>query len=495
MENNQLSSPNFLHKGQSEDTNLNGLKPQFEFDKYGITVNDIRQETEKLLQQGSEAAEIKANKFPVEIFHLLFQEVINECNKALNFPADYTGTAIISAVSTAIGKSAKLKVKTGWYEFAAFYLGIIGDAGANKSHPLDLAFKPFEDIDREMIKRFDQELKEYEAFQALNKKDKETQSKPDKPILKKSILHNFTSEILHQRLTDNERGCAVVSEELATFLEGMNNYSKGDQTSSYLSFWSNKPTSIDRVSKPVPLWLPQPFLNIIGSLQPRVLQKLFPAGKTDNGFLQRFLFAFPECAEKQPINDFEINETLLLKYSKWIESYRLASPIYIDPETEKPKPKLYYWSNEAKQFFYQWQKKNTETVNENADTLKGEIFSKFDIHFARLSLVLQIMNDYSTNQISLEAVQGAKKLCTYFQRNAMKVLQILENGNPSASLPQNKIAFYTSLPDRFTTSEANAIGEGLSFNTKAVQRFLNDDNLFNWIAQGQYSKKVKNQLS
>jgi hypothetical protein len=86
--------------------------------------------------------------------------------------------------------------------------------------------------------------------------------------------------------------CTVVSEELATWLEGMNNYSKGDQTSGYLSIWSNKATSIDRVSKPIPLWLPQPFLNIIGSLQTRVLQRFFPAAKTDNGFLQRFLFAF-----------------------------------------------------------------------------------------------------------------------------------------------------------------------------------------------------------
>jgi len=95
----------------------------------------------------------------------------------------------------------------------------------------------------------------------LNKKDKEKLPKPVKPMLMKTILHNFTPEILHQRLTDNDRGCTIVSEELATFLEGMNNYSKGDQLSIYLSFWSNKPTSIDRVSKPVPLWLPQPFLK------------------------------------------------------------------------------------------------------------------------------------------------------------------------------------------------------------------------------------------
>lgn len=471
-----------------KDNEIQAVNPVFEIDKY-ISIDDIKVDVNQQIQQGNEAAEAIENRFPVEVFPPLFQELINECSKSLNFPNDYTGTAIISAVSTAIGKSAKMKVKAGWYEFAAFYIAIIGNAGANKSHPLDLAFKPFEDIDRGMINIFKEELKHYQAYQALNKKDKKDEPEPPVPILVKTVLHNFTPEILCQRLTDNERGCTVVSEELATFLDGMNNYSKGDQSSVYLSFWSNKPTSIDRVSKPVPLWLPQPFLNIIGSLQPRVLPKLFPSGKTDNGFLQRFLFAFPACSEKQPINDFEVNETLLLKYNRWIEKYRLSTPIQIDAETQKPTPKIYYWDQDAKAYFYKWQNENTASVNANAESLKGEILSKFDIHFVRLSLVLQVMNDYNTDQISLQAVQGAEKLCNYFLSNAMKVLDILETGNTSNNLPQNKLTFYASLPQQFTTAEANTIGEGLNFNVKAVQRFLNEANLFNWIAQGQYSKK------
>jgi len=100
--------------------NINGIDPDFDFS----FIDDVKAETEQLIKQGNEAAEIKANTFPVEIFPALFQEVIKECNKALNFPTDYTGTAIIAAVSTAIGKSAKLKVKSNWYEFAAFYFGL-----------------------------------------------------------------------------------------------------------------------------------------------------------------------------------------------------------------------------------------------------------------------------------------------------------------------------------------------------------------------------------
>lgn len=429
--------------------------------------------------------------FPVDVFPTPFQDLIIECNKVMNFPTEYIGTAIIAAISTVIGKSSKVKAKGIWYEYASFYMAVVGNAGANKSHPIETAFKPIEDIDRKEIEQYRILSEDYEA----NKNDKEVQVKEDKPILKKSLLHNFTPEILYQRLTDNERGCALVADELATFLEGMNNYSKGDQTSIYLSIWSNKSTSIDRVSRPVPLWLQQPFLSIIGSLQPRMLSKLFPKNKSDNGFLQRFLFAFPNNAEKQCINDFEINETVFENYSKWIDLFLSESQITYDDETGLPKPKIYNWSKEAKEFFYKWQKDNTDKVNANSLNLKGEILSKFDIHFVRLSLILQIMENYSSNEISLKAVQGAERLCSYFLRCSMKVLDILENGNPIDHLPENKIIFYNSLPDQFTTKEANEIGDTLAFNVRAVQRFLNTESLFIRLAQGQYSKTPKKELS
>lgn len=426
--------------------------------------------------------------FPVNVFPSPFLEVITETEKTLNFPTDYTGTAILTAIAAAIGKSAKIRVKKGWYEFPAIYAALIGKPGANKSHPIETAFKPFEEIDRAQIKRFEQEYNQFEEYQALTKKDKENLPKPEKPRLIKTVLHNFTPEILHQRLTDNDRGCTIVSEELATFLDGMNNYSKGDQASVYLSFWNNKPTSIDRVSKPVPLWLPQPFLNIIGSIQPRILPKLFPVNKTDNGFLQRFLFAFPDSVQKQPINDFEIDEDVLAHYARWIDEYRVRNPIIIDSETELPKAKIYVWSKEAKDFFYEWSKENAIQVNENNDSLKGEIISKFDIHFARLSLILQVMKDYNSPEISLNAAKGAAKLCAYFLNNGLKVLGVLGK-NKTDELPQDKKQLFEALPDEFTTGEGLLIAESLGTIGRTYERFIKDERFFKRVKYGNYRKQ------
>ena len=53
-------TPNKLStKDGDKDTNLNTITPAFEFDKYGIGVEDIKTEAEQLLKQGNEAKESK----------------------------------------------------------------------------------------------------------------------------------------------------------------------------------------------------------------------------------------------------------------------------------------------------------------------------------------------------------------------------------------------------------------------------------------------------
>lgn len=429
------------------------------------------------------------NPFPVDIFPSPFRELIIETNKALNYPVDYTGTVIITAVSTAIGKSAKMFVKTGWYEFPALYAALVGHSGATKSHPIDMCFKVFRDMDRDASRVSELLLAEYENYMSLPKKAKESTQKPDKPIVVKTVLDNFTPEILHQRLADNKRGCTVVSDELATFLDLMNNYSKGDQSSTYLSFWSNKSTSIDRVSKPIPLYISYPFLNIIGSLQPRALRRLFPPAKTDSGFLQRFLFAYICDARKLPISDNEIDPAVINNYNEWLRLFISNNPIVIELESDYPQPKLYYWSPEAKSYFFNWQHRNAEQVNLNQDSLLGEVLNKFDIHFIRLALIMHIMEDYNTNMVSLPAVKAAASLCKYFIANAKQVLDIIENPVKTDTLPADKQQFYDALPDTFTTAEALDLGNTFKLKETAINIFIARKDLFTWVSHGKYSKR------
>ena len=425
------------------------------------------------------------NPFPIEAFPELFSDFIVDLNKSLKFPHDYTGTAILTAISCAVGTTVKLKVKESWYEYGSLYCCLVGNAGANKTHPVNHAFIPIRELDKARHENYIKLYKEYFEYSKLTEKQKKETKPIHEPILEKSLLNNFTPEILTRRLYENPRGITVLSDELATFLEGMNNYSKSDQSSTYLSFWSNQQTSIDRIGSPIPLLINLPYLSIIGGIQPRMLSKLFPVQKQNNGFYQRFLFAFPDVTFKEPISDEESNLVLQQKYTDFINDY---FDVIKEPKADA---RVLTWSKEAKDYFMQWSSKQCELVNDNQDTIRGEIISKFDIHFIRLALLLQMMENPESTEIGMNAVYGAEKLCNYYLNCSLKVLRHIQNPNSYLfSLADNKKQFYNSLPITFTTAQAVELGVNFDFQERRVKEFLNDTVLFKKIKHGVYERII-----
>ncbi|MGZ9676418.1 DUF3987 domain-containing protein [Flavobacterium sp. GNP001] len=429
------------------------------------------------------------NQFPIDIFPKIFKNLIIDLNKSLNFPIDYTGTSILTAVSTVVGTSVKIRVKGNWFEYASIYSCIIGNAGANKTHPINTVFAPIKEYDKSNHDSFVSKTNEWVKWSKLPKEEKIEMEEPNVPPLRKSILTNFTPEVLYKRLDENLRGCTVLSDEMATFFEGMNNYSKGDQIGIYLSFWSNQSTTIDRMGNPIPLFIQNPFLSIIGGLQPRVLAKSFPVQKINNGFFQRFLFAYPDVIFKSPINDNESNFQILKEYENFIKKYYDATNVI--EENGQINSKILNWNSESKAFFYKWQKENCNLVNEYSNSIKGEIASKFDNHFVRLALLLQIMENPESDFVELKAAMGAEKLCSYFMNCSFKVLEAIQNPKEYLNtLVINKQKFYKELKENFTTAEAIMIGLNFDMQDRRVKEFLKDTILFKKIKHGFYKKTI-----
>ncbi|EKT3963761.1 DUF3987 domain-containing protein [Flavobacterium psychrophilum] len=430
------------------------------------------------------------NQFPIEVFPKLFKDLVIDLNKSLNFPIDYTGTAVLTAMATVIGTSVKIRVKNNWFEYASIYSCIIGNAGANKTHPVNTIFAPIKDLDKANHDDYASRLMDWDKWNKLPKAEKEGTTEPPFPILTKSILTNFTPEVLYKRLDENLRGCTVLSDEMATFFDGMNNYSKGDQIGVYLSFWSNQSTTIDRIGNPMPLFIQNPYLSIIGGLQPRVLANSFPVQKLNNGFFQRFLFAFPDTTFKSPINDNELNNQIFDRYEDFIKNYYNNSNVV--EENGHINSRILSWTAEAKAFFYNWQKENCNLVNEYNNSIKGEIASKFDNHFVRLALLLQIMKDPKSDLIELDAVKGAEKLCVYFMNCSFKVLAVIQDPKEYlGTLVGDKQKFYKQLKEEFTTAEAIAVGLNFDIQDRRVKEFLKDTVLFKRIRHGYYEKTIK----
>jgi hypothetical protein len=422
--------------------------------------------------------ESNKNLFPIDVFPPRFRDYANDLKQTVNYPIDYTATAMLAATATAAGANLRVIVKSGWIEQGSIFCCLLGNAGANKTHPINTIFAPIKAIDKDRHDNYKFEYDIYASYDKLSKKDKEALDNVFAPILEKSVLSNFTTEILFKRLSENPRGCTVVSDELISFLEGMNNYSKSDQIGFYLSVWSNQSTTVDRVGNAIPLFISNPYLSIIGGLQPRALNKAFPPDKLNNGFFQRFLFAYPDDAKKEPLNDNVADAHLAQKYEAFMNDL-----FKID------EPKTLTFSPAAKAYFYEWQSNNCDQVNEHQNSIKGEILSKYDNHFIRLALLVQIMTDSSNDQIEIEAVHAAKALCEYYLNCAFKVLAKIQNKeNYLLSLPQDKQQLFNGLDQQFTTAEAIAAGASLEMIERTVKNYLTDSSLFKKVKHGIYLK-------
>jgi len=423
------------------------------------------------------------NPFPVDVFPRIFKDLAEGLYTTLNFPIDYTGTAILSAISSVIGTTVKVKVRPGWEEYGSLYACIVGNAGANKSYPLSTIFRPLKELDQVSHDEYVKKMKAFIAYSNLSAKKREESDPVTEPVLTKMVLTNFTPEILNKRLNDNPRGCVVLSDEMASFFEGMNNYSKNDNSSNYLSFWSNQSTTIDRVKEKIPLLIPTPYLCIIGGIQPRILKKVFKIEKINSGFFQRFLFAYPKHIYKKPINDEELNPKLMIEYSDYIKNY--VEQI----NSEKAKTTVLEWTKEAKDHFFKWQANNCEIVNQNPGTIVSEIATKYDNHFVRLALIIQMMSDSTSKEITLESVKASKKLCQYFMKCAFEVLSKIQNPkNHIEDLSENKKLFYHDLQNEFTTAEAVSLADKFGIKERRAKEFLNDSKLFTKIKHGLYRK-------
>ena len=90
---------------------------------------------------------LAGTEFPVSIFPNRIQRIIREVHECHSYPTDYIASSILTAIAVGIGNTHLVQIKQGWQESPILYMALIGRPGANKSHPLSFAMKPFLDFD------------------------------------------------------------------------------------------------------------------------------------------------------------------------------------------------------------------------------------------------------------------------------------------------------------------------------------------------------------
>ncbi len=413
--------------------------------------------------------------FPIDIFPSKIIEVVIELNKSLNYPAEYLGSSILSASSIAMGNTHHVKVKNEWLEKPNLYMILVGKSGNGKTHPLDFAMKPIVNRDKESYIHYSKELSEY-------KQQNTNENTQTKPVYKKFILNDFTPESLIKIHSHNNRGVAIVVDELAGWLKNFGRYSKSSEQEVYLSLWNGGSITIDRKGDE-PIRLDNTYVNIIGGIQTKVLPIIGKDSRNSNGFIERFLFVNVDNAEPPQWNDMEADRDIVSNYYFLIEKLFTL-------DFDNFKPRIVTFSDEAKIMLNKW--RNTIRQEYKDDDISNSILAKYEVYTIRFSLIIQFMfwamEGKSNKRIELFAVEKAIILTEYYFYNARKTHNIILNINPLDKLNQLEKTVYNTLSNHFTTKEALEIAESNSMEKRTLYRFLKNKNLFNKENRGIYSK-------
>lgn len=469
------------------------MKPDFDTDMHCIGVEDIKAEASLHLMHHKEMQERRQNRFPVEVFPLPVQQIINATNESLNFPIDFIGASLLYAVSVAVGNTHMVEVKKGWQESCVVYLAIVARAGTNKSHPLSFALQPIIEHDKKTYKQYEEQKRLYEKELSQSKRGGEQKigSEPTKPVWHKLLLSDYTPEALAEVHKVNKRGIGVYSDEMAGWFKNFNRYNKGSEMEFWLSAWSGKPINIDRKTGD-PVFIPLPFVSVAGTIQNGILNELAKEGRTQNGFIDRILFVIPDNIQKEYWNENELSPTVPESWQRIISN--ILSLSVPNDESLNPVPEVIKFTPEAKRILFEWQKSNTDQCNDVENEAISGVYSKLEIYAVRLALILEMMRyacgESEKQAVSVEATEGALKLIEYFRNSASKINSILVNGSPLDKQPVDKQALYNALPDTFTTEAGLQIAGAMGIAERTFKYFLKDTDLFVRIKRGEYEKRI-----
>ena len=435
--------------------------------------------------------------FPVSIFPTKIQRIISEVHECHNYPTDYIATAILTAIAVGIGNTHLAQIKQGWVESPILYIALIGRPGANKSHPLSFAMKPFLDYDYKQNQEFEKMLAKYNELMSMSRKERADSGEeqfPQEPIRKRFLISDVTPEGLSLIHAQNKRGLCLWADELSAWFKNFNRYNSGSEEQFWLSVFSGKPIILDRQGNKSSAFIRHSFISVIGTIQKGLLKELAKGERSENGFIDRILFVFPPNLKKEYWNELELPTHIAPLWDSIVR--KLTDIQSVSDENGELVPTKLPFSQEARKLLYYWQHKNTDLCNSEMDEVLVGVYSKLDIYIIRFSLILQLSRwacgESDKEEIDCTSVEGAILIAEYFRTTAQRVQDITNSSASLEQLPKDRILLYNALPAEFTTSEGIAVAQKQNISVDSFKRFLADKKgkLFENIKHGSYRKII-----
>ena len=364
--------------------------------------------------------------FPIDIFPKPIQSYILECKSKLDSNVDYMGCSLLWLISVCIGNSIEIEVKRGWNENATVWISLVGKAGIGKTPSINNIIFPLQKINSREIKAYYKELEKFEFYDNLSAKEKKDYPEVTKPVKKQFIANDITLEALIDLHQESDNAVGMFKDELAGWLKDMNRYRAGSDLEFWLSCWSGKSVSLNRLTRKGS-FIDKPFIPVLGGIQPSILNSFYTEENKDNGFMDRMLLSFPD-AKIELYNENELDYEIL----EWFKDniicfYDTLKTIIKRNKDDIIESLTAKFSEDAKK---EWMRIFNEISNfqndENENEYLKSMYPKQKSYIPRFALLIHVFDEFfstggNTLLISKESVLKAEKLSKYFIATAKKV--------------------------------------------------------------------------
>lgn len=455
-------------------------KSDLSFDKLIKSIED------KPSKKESSTASPLITSFPLHVFPKAIQKIINNWHQANKLPIDFYGLGVLTVIGAVIGNAYKLRFKNGQIYSPVLYSCVVGNPSIGKTPALNLALKPIVEIEKRFHKENKNDLAQWEIENEQNKKKEWS----EKPRRKDILLNDSTIEAIQLAHQHNRRGLICSYDELKGFMDNQNRYRSGGDIQFWLSAWGGSAAKVNRASKDT-IFIESPSIAIIGGTQPSVLKKMLGKDNKDNGLLYRFLFAYPADVKKPYDTAIEIDDSIEAEYDKIVNQiFEMEGGLNGVEQIQIP------MTPEAKEFFIEWKNKLTDETNDTDEDSLKSLYGKLESYCLKFALILHVLelaceNNADTAQgtkVSKATIEKSIELTAYFKAMGLKVLEKIESNDPFDGLSKNFIAFYSMLPDEFTTKKGVEIAGKFKISMRNFYRYMKRNQLFELVKRGVYKK-------
>lgn len=384
----------------------------------------------------------EAAPFPVDVLPGPVADLVRVGAESIDCPPEFFAVPCLVTAAGAIGRSVSLMLKHGYFARASLYVATIGPPSDGKSPAMEAVTGVIRIIDECLAAQHAAALASWEASGGADGKGKSKRppGAPPRPV--RIDVEDTTTEALALTMADNPRGLLLILDELSALVAGLNQYKSkgGTDKQVYLKTWSGKAIKRDRVlnENGAPIRVPHPCLSILGGMPPDVLPSMMdPKGRSD-GWIDRFLFAFPEPRPVAEWSDPGLPDAIQADWTALVQNL-WDRPF--DIKDGEPTPHVNYLVRGGRE---RWKAQfDAHAAEMNAPDFPPHLrgpWGKFREYAGRLALVLALMHhaaDPTEDQARVPDVDGpmvdrAWKLIGYFKSHARRVHGAIAGGPASS---------------------------------------------------------------